>query len=143
MTSRTNLNPDGLAPPLGPYVHAVKVAPGPLVFVSGCIALDERGHLVGPGDIAAQTRRAMENVQACLEAAGATLQDVVKITNYVLDAREYPKIAPVRAEFLKEPFPASSMVEVKGFMFPGLLIEIEAIAVMGAGVSEGGGDGDR
>lgn len=75
----------------------------------------------------------MENLQACLGAAGATLRDVVKITNYVLDAREYPKIAPVRAEFLKEPFPASTMVEIKGLIFPGLLIEIEAIAVIGAG----------
>jgi len=142
MTSRTNLNPPELAPPFGPYVHTVKIAPGPFVFVSGCIALDEQGHVVGPGDIAAQTRRSMENLQVCLEAAGATLQDVVKITNYVLDAREYPKIAPVRSEFLKEPFPASTMVEVKGLIFPGLLIEVEAIAVVGAGTSEGGGGGN-
>lgn len=130
---RRNFNPKGLAPPLGPYVHAVRVSGGDMVFVSGCISTDENGRIVGPGDVAAQTRRTMENLRACLAEAGAEMSDVVKITNFVLDARDYPQIAPVRAEFLTEPFPASSMVEVKGFMFPGLLIETEAIAVIGAG----------
>jgi 2-iminobutanoate/2-iminopropanoate deaminase len=131
---RANLNPDGMAPPLGPYVHAVKISkPESLVFVSGCIALDERGGIVGPGDIGVQTRQAMLNLKACLEAAGAAFTDVVKITNYVIDARDYPKIAPVRAEFLSEPYPASTMVEVKGLIFPGLLIEIESVAVVGSG----------
>lgn len=131
---RANLNPDGVAPPFGPYVHAVKISrPESLVFVSGCIALDERGGIVGPGDIAAQTRQAMLNLKACLGAAGATFTDVVKITNYVLDATDYAKIAPARAEFLSEPYPASTMVEVKGLIFPGLLIEIEAVAVVGSG----------
>jgi reactive intermediate/imine deaminase len=131
--NRTNFNPEGLAPPLGPYVHAVKVTAGEMVFVSGCIATDERGALVGPGDIVSQTRQTMENLKSCLAAAGASMSDVVKITNYVIDARDYPKIAPVRAEYLSEPFPASTMVEVKGLIFPGLLIETEAIAVIGAG----------
>jgi reactive intermediate/imine deaminase len=131
--TRTNFNPEGLAPPLGPYVHAVKVSGGELVFVSGCIATDEQGRIVGPGDIVAQTHRTMENLKACLAEAGAAMADVVKITNFVIDARDYPKIAPVRAEYLSVPFPASTMVEVKGLIFPGLLIETEAVAVIGAG----------
>jgi enamine deaminase RidA (YjgF/YER057c/UK114 family) len=65
-----------------------------------------------------------------LEAAGATFADVMKITNYVTDVTEYGKIAPVREEYLKEPYPASSMVEVKGLMLPELMIEIEAIALV-------------
>lgn len=133
---RTNINPPTLAKPVGPYVHAVQVDPGPLVFVSGCVAFDEHGNLVGPGDIAAQTRQAMLNVGACLESAGASFSDVVKITNYVLDASEYRAIATIRAEFLKEPFPASSLIEVKGLLYPGLLIEVEAIAVVGAGQTQ-------
>jgi 2-iminobutanoate/2-iminopropanoate deaminase len=74
----------------------------------------------------------MLNLKACLEAAGASFSDVVKITNYVVNASHYPVIAPIRAEFLKEPFPASTLVEVKGLLYPGLLIEIEAIAAIEA-----------
>jgi 2-iminobutanoate/2-iminopropanoate deaminase len=72
----------------------------------------------------------MENLRMALEAADASFDDVVKITNYVTDVSEYPKIAPVREEYLREPYPASTMVEVKGLMYPELMIEIEAIAVV-------------
>jgi 2-iminobutanoate/2-iminopropanoate deaminase len=125
------LNPDGMAAPMGPYVQ-VTVAPpgGRLVFCSGAVAFGPDGSVVGQGDIAAQTRQVMENLRVALEAAGATFADVVKITNYVVDVREYPKVAPVREEYLSEPYPASSMVEVRGLMTPDLLIEIEAIAVV-------------
>jgi reactive intermediate/imine deaminase len=141
VAKRTNIDPPSVAPPLGPYVNAVKVEePGAFVFVSGCIALDSAGQVVGHGDVAAQARQALTNLGACLEAAGATFKDVVKITNYVLDASTYPLVAPVRAEFLREPYPASTLVEVKGLLFPELLIEIEAIAVMGAEGSDDGKD---
>jgi reactive intermediate/imine deaminase len=125
------MNPDGMAPPMGPYVQ-VTVAPpgGRLVFCSGAVAFGPDGSVVGEGDIAAQTRQVMENLKVALEAAGATFADVVKITNYVIDVSEYPKVAPVREEYLKKPYPASSMVEVRGLMIPELLIEIEAIAVV-------------
>ena len=72
----------------------------------------------------------MENLKLCLEAGGARFEDVVKVTNYVLDAAEYPKVAPIREEYLREPYPASTLVEVKGLLYPELLIEIEAIAVV-------------
>lgn len=129
--SKEALNPEGMAAPMGPYVQ-VTVAPagGRLVFCSGAVAFGPDGSVVGEGDIAAQTRQVMENLRVALEAAGATFADVVKITNYVIDVREYPKVAPVREEYLSRPYPASSMVEVKGLMIPELLIEIEAIAVV-------------
>jgi 2-iminobutanoate/2-iminopropanoate deaminase len=125
------LNPDGMAAPMGPYVQ-VTVAPpgGRLVFCSGAVAFGPDGSVVGEGDVAAQTRQVMENLRVALEAAGATFADVVKITNYVVDVREYPKVAPVREEYLTPPYPASSMVEVRALMIPELLIEIEAIAVV-------------
>jgi 2-iminobutanoate/2-iminopropanoate deaminase len=125
------LNPEGMAAPMGPYVQ-VTVAPpgGRLVFCSGAVAFGPDGAVVGVGDIVAQTRQVMENLGVALAAAGATFADVVKITNYVIDVREYPKVAPVREQYLRAPYPASSMVEVKGLMIPELLIEIEAIAVV-------------
>jgi enamine deaminase RidA (YjgF/YER057c/UK114 family) len=129
--AKQSLNPDGTPPPLGPYVN-VTVAPpgGTLVFCAGTVAFDESGEVVGVGDIVAQTRQIMENLKLALAAGGATFEDVVKITNYVVDVTEYGKIAPVREEYLKEPYPASTMVEVSGLMIPELLIEIEAIAVV-------------
>jgi reactive intermediate/imine deaminase len=128
--AKTSINPEGAAEPVGPYAH-VTVAPpgGRLVFCSGAVAFGPDGRVVGE-DIVAQTRQTMENLRLALAAAGATFADVVKITNYVTDVREYPKIAPVREEYLRQPYPASTMVEVKGLLYPELLIEIEAIAVV-------------
>jgi enamine deaminase RidA (YjgF/YER057c/UK114 family) len=129
--TKASLNPEGLAAPVGPYVQ-VTVAPpgGRIVFCSGAVAFGPDGQVVGEGDIVAQTRQVMENLAVALDAAGATFADVVKITNYVTDAAEYPKIAPVREAYLQPPYPASTLVEVKGLLYPELLIEIEAVAVV-------------
>jgi reactive intermediate/imine deaminase len=127
---KETLNPEGLAAPAGPYVHVTTATAGKLVFVAGQIATDADGNIVGEGDIEAQTVQVMDNLETALTAAGATFADVVKINNYVLDASEYPKVAPIRQRYLRPPYPASTLVEVKGLLFPGLLIEIEAIAVV-------------
>jgi 2-iminobutanoate/2-iminopropanoate deaminase len=125
------INPQGMAAPVGPYAQ-VTVAPpgGRLVYCAGAVSLAPDGSVVGEGDIVAQTRQAMENLKVALEAAGASFTDVVKINGYVTDFSQYPKIAPVRAEYLKEPYPASTMIEVPALIFPELMIEIEAIAVV-------------
>lgn len=129
--TKTSINPDGMANPVGPYSHVVSVPPGGrMVFCAGAVALDAEGNIVGADDIVAQTRQVMENLRLALDAAGATFADVVKITNYVLDADEWKRVLPVRAQYIEEPFPASTFVEVSALMFPGLLIEIEAIAVV-------------
>jgi 2-iminobutanoate/2-iminopropanoate deaminase len=129
--AKESINPDGIAEPVGPYVH-VTVAPpgGKLVYCSGAVAIAPDGSIVGEDDIVAQTRQAMENLRAALKAAGATFADVVKINGYVTDFSLYPQIAPVRAEYLTEPYPASTMVEVPALIFPELMIEIEAVAVV-------------
>ena len=124
------LNPDGLPAPVGPYSNVVTTAPGRLVFVAGQIAFDANGELVGAGDIAAQTRQVMENIQLALEAAGATFADVVRVVNYITDVSLFGEMAAVRKEYLVEPYPASTLVEVSALMFPEVLIEIEAIAVV-------------
>lgn len=128
--SARSLNPEGLPRPAGPYVHVTTSPPGDLVFVAGQIALDAEGNLVGEGDIEAQAEQVMENLGVALAAAGAGFGDVLKITNYLLDVSEYPRIAPIRERYLTEPFPASTMVGVSALLYPELLIEIEAVAVV-------------
>jgi reactive intermediate/imine deaminase len=129
--AKTSINPDGMSAPVGPYAHVVSAPPGGrLVYCAGAVAFDADGEVVGKGDIVAQTRQVMENLRQALSAAGATFADVVKVTNYVTDASQWPQVLPVRAEYLTEPFPASTFVQVSALMFPNLLIEIEAVAVV-------------
>lgn len=116
--------------PVGPYSNVITSPPGKLVFCAGQVALDADGNIVGAGDIEAQTRQVMENLKLALEEAGATFDDVVKITNYITDAEQFAKMAGVRREFLTEPYPASTLIEVEALIYPELLIEIEAIAVV-------------
>lgn len=118
-----------MARPSGPWAPGVKVAPGSTLYIAGCIALDEGGDVVGVGDIRAQTNQVMRNFQAVVEAGGMTMHDVVKITNYLVDVSDYEAMAEVRATYLAEPYPASTMVQVAGLLYPELLVEIEGIAV--------------
>lgn len=128
--SRNVVNPPNLAAPLGPYSYAVKVEGGELLFISGCVALDAAGNVVGKGDVAKQAEQVMENIKTILETAGGSLADVVKVTNYMRDAREFPKLAAVRSRYLTKPYPASTMVEVSRLIQDDLLVEIEAIAMI-------------
>jgi 2-iminobutanoate/2-iminopropanoate deaminase len=129
MTHRA-IDPEGLARPFGPFSQVTVARPGTIVHVAGQVAFDEQGNVVGEGDIVAQTRQVMENLKIALAAAGADFSHVVKITNYVTDADEYPKIAPIREEYLKAPYPASTLIVAQRLIYPELLIEIEAVAVV-------------
>ena len=102
---------------------------GNAVYTSGQVAMDSDGNVVGEGDMKAQARRALENVQSVLEAAGASMGDVVKVTVYVTDISRLGETHEVRGEFFPDPPPASTGIKVSALAFPGLLIEIEAIAV--------------
>jgi reactive intermediate/imine deaminase len=128
--TKRSLDPDGLPAPVGPYSNVVTIRPGELVFCAGQVALDANGDIVGAGDIAAQTRQVMENLGIALEAAGATFADVVRVVNYITDVHLFGQMAAVRREYLVEPYPASTLVEVSALLYPELLIEIEAIAVV-------------
>lgn len=121
--------PPDFAAPTGPWSPGVKAQPGEMLFIAGCVSIDEDGNVVAPGDVAAQTHQVMKNFQAVVAAAGMTMSDVVKITNYLVDVRDYPAMAAVRQQYLQEPYPASTMVEVTGLLYPGLLVEIEGIAI--------------
>ena len=110
--------------------QGIKVPAGNLVFVSGQVARNAQGELVGLGDIKAQTRQTLENVKSVLEIAGANMDDVVKVTVFVTNAAEhFSQIHEVRAEFFEKDYPASTLVEVKSLVNKDLLIEIEAVAV--------------
>lgn len=128
--AKETFNPEGMPPPVGPYSNSVASKSGRMVFVAGQVAYDAEGKVVGKGDVAAQTRQVMENIKLGLEAAGATFDDVVKVVNYITDMDEFSKMAAVRREYLKEPHPVSTLVEVSGLMEPDLIIEIEAIAIV-------------
>lgn len=120
--------PAGLGRPISPYAHVVRV--GDHVYVSGQVARDANDNLVGKGDVVAQARKALENVRTCLAAVGATMDHVVKVTVYLTNVDDRPKIVPVREEFFPNTLPASTLVEVSRLVSDDLLVEIEAIAVV-------------
>ncbi|AXI76840.1 RidA family protein [Peterkaempfera bronchialis] len=122
--------PAGVAPGTG-YSHVVSGS-GRLVAVSGQIAVDEHGELVGPGDPAAQARQVFENLRRCLAAAGATFADVVKLTFYVTDTAYLPAVRIARDEVIDtERPPASMAMQVAALIRPELLVEVDALAVVG------------
>ncbi|MFG3099427.1 RidA family protein [Streptomyces sp. NPDC048182] len=122
--------PDGVAPGTG-YTHVVTGA-GRLVAVSGQVALDADGDLVGAGDPAAQARQVFENLRRCLAAAGAAFTDVVKLTYYVTDTAHLPAIRAARdARVDVTRPPASTAVQVAALFRPDLLLEVEAWALVG------------
>jgi reactive intermediate/imine deaminase len=110
------------------YSHAMQGAG--LIFVSGQVALDPEGSVVGPDDMAEQARQAFRNLGAVLEAAGCSFADVLKLTYFVRDVQAVGSIRGVRDEFVDTANPpASTLVEVSRLFMPDLLIEIEAVAV--------------
>jgi enamine deaminase RidA (YjgF/YER057c/UK114 family) len=121
--------PDGVAR-AAQYTHVV-AATGRFVAVSGQLPLDEDGRLVGEGDPAAQARQVFENLRRCLAAAGATFDDVVKLTYFVTDMAHLPAVRAARAAHIPDDrLPAASAVQVAALVGPQFLMEIEALAVV-------------
>nr|WSY50391.1 RidA family protein [Streptomyces sp. NBC_00886] len=121
--------PDGVAPAAA-YTHVV-MGTGRFVAISGQLALDEDGKLVGEGDAAAQARQVFENLRRCLASAGATFDDVVKLTFFVTDMAHMPAIRAARAARIPDDrLPAASAVQVAALVRPEFLMEIEAFAVV-------------
>ena len=127
----TRSNPDTVARPVGNYAQAVRVetAEATWIYVSGQVALDLDGNLVGAGDLRAQTRQVYENLQAILAADGATFDDVVKANTYLTTADDIAGMREERDGFLSEP-PASTAVRISALVVPGALIEVDLVAVI-------------
>jgi enamine deaminase RidA (YjgF/YER057c/UK114 family) len=113
------------------YSRAVRV--GNLVFVTGTVATDEQGQLVGPGDLYAQTAQALRKIGAALEQAGASFADVVRTRLFVTDISRWEEVTRAHREVFGAIKPATSMIEIKALIGPEYLIEIEADAVVGSG----------
>ena len=125
-------NPPNLHRPRG-YTHAVAVNGGRLIFVSGQVAFDQEGSLVGKSDLRVQAEKAMDNLVAALAAAGAAPADVVKMNTYIVNYKpaDYPIIRDIRARiFETQTPPASTLIGVQALAVEELLIEIEAIAMV-------------
>jgi enamine deaminase RidA (YjgF/YER057c/UK114 family) len=124
------INPATLPKPQG-YTHVVEVTNGRTVYISGQVALDRSGNLIGRGDFRAQSQQVFENIKAALEAVGASFKDVVKLNYYVVDASQVQALREVRDKFVNtESPPASALVEVRRLVRDDFLIEIEATAVL-------------
>jgi reactive intermediate/imine deaminase len=117
-----------IAPPSGSYSHGV-LAGGRTVFVSGQVGTDPAGELAG-ADAESQARQAFRNLEAVLAAAGSDFGSVVKLTAYLTDRAQVADLAKARAEFVAEPFPASTVVVVPALLDPEWLLEIEAVALV-------------
>jgi reactive intermediate/imine deaminase len=126
MADREEISVPELGTPISHYTDAVRV--GDLLFVSGCVPTDAQGNVVGGDDVAAQARKVFENIGAILDRAGASFADVAKVTVYLTDVDDRPKINPIRQEVFGSAKPASTLVEVSRLAIPGIKIEVEAIA---------------
>ena len=125
---RQEIRATGQPEPISHYTDAVRA--DDLLFVSGCVPVDEEGRLVGGDDVVAQARQVFRNIGAVLAAAGAEPADVVKVTLFLTDIDDRPAINPARQEFFGDARPASTLVEVTRLAVPGAKIEVEAVAVL-------------
>lgn len=134
MVKREKIFPDSLAKRVVGghvlYAPVVTVTQGKLIFVSGLLSRNKDNEIVGRGDMAAQIRQVGENLKIALEAAGATLDDLVRTQTFTTDIEEFFKHVPVRMEYFGKALPTSTTVEVRRLSHPDFLVEIEAIAVI-------------
>ena len=130
--------PERLGRPLGPYSHAMSIDPSRmsrLVFVAGQVSTDGAGRVVGPGDMRAQFAQVYANLQAVLEAAGGTLEDIVSLRTFLTRADDLPIFNDCRRElypalFPKGVYPPNTLLIIDRLVLPELLLEIEAIAAI-------------
>ncbi len=117
--------------PYEPYLLSQGFRVGDLVIISGQTALDENGRIVGAADFDAQAEQTFANLQRVLQAGGSSLANVVKVTIFLTDMANFPKIVELRGRWFTPPYPADTIVQVQALALPELQIEIEAIAVAG------------
>jgi reactive intermediate/imine deaminase len=125
VTRREEVTVPSLRPPLGHYAQAVRF--GNLLFVTGCTGVTADGQVVAD-DVVEQTRQVFRNLQAILAAAGASFSDVLKVTTYLTDVRDAPRINPVRQEVFGRTRPASTLVEISALAVAGAKVEIDLVA---------------
>jgi reactive intermediate/imine deaminase len=126
--ARQEIRVPGQPEPISHYTDAVRA--GALLFVSGVVPVDAGGGLVGAGDVVEQARQVFRNMDAVVAAAGARAEDVVKVTVFLTDIDDRPRINPVRQEVFGATRPASTLVEVPRLAVDGAKVEIECVALV-------------
>jgi enamine deaminase RidA (YjgF/YER057c/UK114 family) len=131
--NRTILNPPSLARPSG-FSHGILTTGGQMLFLAGQTASAADGQIVALGDIVGQYEQVLQNLQTVVEAAGGTMQDLVKMTIFVDDRDEYrarlKELGKVHRAYFGNHYPATALLEISRFFQDGALIEIEGIAVL-------------
>ncbi len=126
-------NPAGVFDSTNKFSQAVRVKSGDLLFISGQVAFDEEGNIIGKGDLRKQARKAYENLKTILHSYNADFNQVIKLNIYIVNYKsEYlPIFHEIQSQYLNpEHLPASTLLGVQALARPELLIEIEAIAVV-------------
>ena len=123
---RISTDPD----PFEPYLISKGFQVGDLIYLSGQAAIDQQGDLIGVGDFDAQAEQTFANIRNVLEAAGSSMDKIVKVTIYMTDMSYFSSIVELRRKWFRPPYPADTIVEVKALALPELMIEIEAVALV-------------
>lgn len=126
------INPKILSKPTGNYSQGiiVKIKNNKLLFITGQVALDKKGKIIGLNNIEKQTETVFKYIGLILKEAGGYYKNIVKVTNFITDIRLYPQFSKIRNKYLKDSKPASSLIEVSRLFKAGLLIEVEVIAIL-------------
>ncbi len=123
---RVKTEPD----PFEPFKIAQAYRSGNHVYLSGQAAIDQHGNLVGVGDFDAQAEQVFANLKCVLETGGSSMERIIKVTIYLTDMSNFPKIVELREKYFTRPYPADTIVEVRALALPELMIEIEAIGLV-------------
>lgn len=118
------------ARPVANYKMATRMEGGRLLYVSGQVAWDTSGNIVGKGDVGAQARQTFQNLRQVLQAAGGDLGSLMKMTTYITRIEDRPAVAEARGEVFDGEVPASTLIVVKSLFHPDFLVEIEGVAVV-------------
>ena len=129
------LIPEGVAPPGGKYTHAIRVRGGELLFISGQVAIDPAGGVVGENDAAAQTRQVFANIGNVLKTAGGSFDDVVELMCYIVGRDSVPGYMEARAAIFEEIYPAgnyptATLLVIEGLADERFLVEVSAVAAL-------------
>jgi len=127
---KTYLQPNNVPKPAGDYSQGLKVKGGTLVIISGQVAWDTEGKLVGPGDLKAQTHQVFKNLQNMLAAAGATFKDAIKLTIFLKNREDFAVFKEIRAQYLMQPYPPTTLLVVKDLAREEWLLEVEVMAMV-------------
>jgi 2-iminobutanoate/2-iminopropanoate deaminase len=127
---KKSFNPEELPSPRGSYFHVAVADPGRVVTIAGQTSSDADGNIIGAGDVKAQTGEVLRKVRVAIESVGGDIDDIVAVTVYITDARFYGDVNEARREVFGPNFPPSTLVHVSSLARPGLLVEINATAVV-------------